>query len=146
MIASSSQPVRCSACAFWSHFNEEVGVCRRRAPAPASGADIDTVAHWPETFADEGCGDGMPHAAHAGLQGCGDCLYWRQNQPEGGLEPVDFNDQPRAWWRHAGRCTRHAPLPLANPGARLVWPATHMSDACGEGAPSVPAAESGAGV
>ncbi len=129
-----SAPIRCAGCAFWAHFNDAVGICRRRAPRPDTGTDNETVAHWPETFAEEGCGDGVPRAPDTAPQVCGDCHYWMQGNVQRGLEPVNFNDQPRAWWRRAGRCTRHAPLPLATPGARLVWPATHASDACGEGA------------
>ena len=132
-------PVRCTGCAFWAHFTNSVGVCRRRAPTPANGSDSDTVAHWPETFAEEGCGDGIPRAPVVGPQVCSDCAYWMQGNQDGGLDPVDLNEQPRAWWRRAGRCVRHAPLPLASPGTRLVWPATHASDACGEGTPRGPA-------
>lgn len=76
---------------------------------------------------------------HRRRRSCGDCAFWRANAIEGGLDPVNFNDQPRAWWRRAGRCARHAPLPLTSPGVRLVWPATHTSDACGEGVPRTPA-------
>ncbi|MDA8253438.1 MAG: hypothetical protein M0Z28_30285 [Rhodospirillales bacterium] len=137
--ATPPMPVRCAACAFWGHFNDSVGVCRRRAPQPASGSDRETVAHWPETFAEEGCGDGRPSGATPGPLACQECAYWMQGAADGGLEPVDFNDQPRAWWRRAGRCVRHSPLPLTSPGARLVWPATHASDGCGEGAPRGPA-------
>jgi hypothetical protein len=136
--AGTLLPVRCAACVFWAHFNEAVGVCRRRAPRPAGGSDSETVAHWPETFAEEGCGDGIPRAEGGAAQTCAECAYWMLGPAEGGLDPVDFNDQPRQWWRRAGRCVRHAPLPLASPGARLVWPATHASDACGEGAPRGP--------
>jgi hypothetical protein len=136
--AATPAPVRCAGCAFWAHFNASVGVCRRRAPSPAVGADRETVAHWPETFAEEGCGDGVARTPESGPQTCGDCAYWMRGNEDGGLEPMNFNDQPRAWWRRAGRCVRHAPLPLADPGTRLVWPATHASDACGEGTPRGP--------
>lgn len=136
--AAAVAPVRCMSCAFWAHFNASVGVCRRRAPRPALGSDNETVAHWPETFAEEGCGDGVLRAPDFGPQSCQDCVFWVQGGGEGGLDPVDMNDQPRGWWRRAGRCVRHAPVPLASPGARLVWPATHASDACGEGLPRGP--------
>lgn len=138
--AGTVVPVRCAACAFWAHFNESVGICRRRAPSPAVGSDHETVSHWPETFAEEGCGDGVVRAPDLGPQTCADCGYWMQGAIQIGLDPTDFNEQPRAWWRRAGRCVRHAPLPLTNPGTRLVWPATHASDACGEGAPRGPVA------
>lgn len=129
----AAPPVRCASCRFWAAYNATGGVCRRYAPGPAESAD--TVAHWPETFADEGCGEGMPGASGVGQQVCADCAFWMPSIPEGGLQPVDFNDQPRAWWRHAGRCVRHAPSPQAAPGVRLMWPATHGSDSCGQGAP-----------
>ena len=126
-------PVRCTDCGFWAHFNNQVGVCRRRAPRPTAGTDHDSVSHWPETYAGEGCGDGIPAVERAISLVCADCAFWWQAPSGAGLDPIDMNDQPRAWWRSAGRCTRHAPMPTTNPGTRLVWPATHSSDACGEG-------------
>lgn len=132
-------PTRCAACAFWTHFNESVGVCRRRAPRPANGTDHDSVAHWPETYAEEGCGDGIPTADRPAMITCADCVYWIQGFS--GLDPTDMNDQPRGWWLRSGRCTRHAPVPMVNPGTRLVWPATHASSACGEGVLAPPVAD-----
>lgn len=132
----SGAPVRCASCAFWAHFNDSVGVCRRRAPRPASGTDHDSVAHWPETYAEEGCGDGrLAGELVSGTLTCGDCTFWLQARSGAGLDPADLNDQPRAWWRRAGRCSRHSPVPMASPGNRLVWPSTHASDACGEAGP-----------
>ena len=132
---ASLRLVRCAKCVFWSPFNAAVGVCRRRAPRPIVGSDHETVAHWPETFAEEGCGDGqVKSAAGTGLLHCQSCLFWMQGSPDGGLEPINYNEQTRAWWRNAGRCVRRAPEPLANPGARLVWPATHAQDGCGQSA------------
>ena len=135
-MTADATPLRCADCAFWAHFNDSVGVCRRRAPRPAGGTDV--VAHWPETYAEEGCGEGVRGAASAVTQVCGDCAHWRPGRLESGLEPADLNEQPRAWWRKAGRCTRHAPLPLTSPGVRLVWAASHATDACGEGKPRNP--------
>lgn len=129
-------PVPCASCRFWAPFNPNVGVCRRGAPRPVESSD--TVAHWPETFAEEACGEGTLRAPEAALQVCAECAYWVPSTRDGGVAPVDFNDRVRAWWHRAGRCVRHAPGPLAAPGARLVWPATHGSDSCGEGAPLAP--------
>jgi len=125
--------VRCADCLFWAQFNPTVGLCRRRAPRPAAGNARDTVAHWPETFAEEGCGDGRARGTAPGLLACAGCAFWMQGAAERGLEPMNYNDQRRTWWQQAGRCVRHAPEPLANPGARLLWPATHGNDGCGDG-------------
>lgn len=136
--------VRCTECGFWARFNEKVGLCRRRAPRPDAGNERDTVAHWPETYAEEGCGDGRvkPAGDARAMLACAECAVWVQGgAAQGGLEPMNYNDQTRAWWQHAGRCMRHAPVPLANPGARLVWPATHATDGCGEVAPRGPVAQ-----
>ena len=134
---SSGALVRCGECGFWAQFNGAVGLCRRRAPQPVAGNERDTVAHWPETFAEEGCGDGRAKgiSGATALLACDTCALWVQGAAvAGGLEPVDYNDQPRAWWHRAGRCMRHAPVPLASPGVRMVWPATHATDGCGEAA------------
>ena len=134
-------PIRCASCRFWAPFNATVGVCRRTAPRPAEATD--TVAHWPETFAEEGCAEGLAKDPDSELQACASCAYWMPSIAYGGLEPVDYNDQPRVWWRHAGRCVRHAPGPLTAPGLRLVWPATHEGDSCGEGAHGAPRSPEG---
>lgn len=128
--------VRCGACKFWQPFNDNVGECRRAAPLPAE--TTDTVAHWPETFAGEGCGDGQLKAGATTHLTCAECAFWMTTVADGGMQPVDYNDQPREWWRHAGRCMRHAPAPRATPGLRLSWPATHGRDSCGEGHPRAP--------
>jgi len=121
----------CTACAFWGRLNPTLGVCRRHAPCPVEGDAA--VAHWSETRADQGCGDGEPGAGRAAMISCGACIYWMRPGAGGLLAPTDFVDQPRAWWQQAGYCARHAPRPGHEPGARRVWLATHASDACGEG-------------
>jgi hypothetical protein len=130
--AETASPVlvQCSQCAFWAHMNASFGLCHRHAPRPLSGSD--TVAHWPQTYADEGCGDGVVGVEGAGIVRCASCSLWLGS--DAGVDPVDLNDEPRSWWRRAGRCVRHAPLPLPDPGARMTWVATHARDGCAEGA------------
>jgi hypothetical protein len=125
--------VRCADCRFWAAFNDNEGTCRRTAPWPSDGHD--PVAHWPETYATEGCGDGRPRGtdANAGLVACADCVFWARSALDRGLAPVRYSEELPAWWRQAGHCTRHAPLPSGKLGLRLGWPATHASCSCGEG-------------
>jgi hypothetical protein len=129
-------PLHCKMCVFWEAINATLGTCRRYAPRPI---DVkEAVAHWAETRADEGCGDGEPRGGRPAMVACADCVYWMRPGASGGLAPMDFVDQPRAWWRGAGRCARRAPRAGLDPGARRVWQATHGTDACGEGVARAP--------
>ena len=132
--------IRCAGCRYWAAFNDNEGTCRRAAPRPGEGTD--PVAHWPETYATEGCGDGMARdaAGDTGLMTCAECAFWMRSTRDRGLAPVKYSEELPAWWRQAGRCVRHAPLPSGTLGLRLGWPATHASCSCGEGAAGVTAA------
>jgi hypothetical protein len=122
--------VQCAGCAFWRHGRESEGVCRRRAPD--TGARGEEVAHWPQTRAQQGCGDGVAAPTPSAAVTCGECVFWRR--PAHGFSPVDRGDMPMSWWAHAGYCARHAPKPSSEPGARAFWRATSSADGCGEGA------------
>lgn len=119
---------RCRDCVFWEHTHEGGGLCRRHAPHP--GRRVDEVAHWSETRADNGCGEGSRAPEHKPVT-CARCTYW--SAPDGGLDPQHRRDESAHWWRHAGRCLRYAVLPSPEPGARGFWRATAAADSCGDG-------------
>lgn len=122
--------MRCDSCRHWTPARPNEGWCRRRAPRP--GASADRIAHWPTTHGGQGCGDFELSAASTAAIACGACRFWRSGAE--GLDPVDRADKPLSWWSRAGHCLRHAPAPLADPGPRAFWRATHVGDGCGEGA------------
>ena len=128
MSTTLAQETSCARCAFWQKVRENEGLCRRRAPGAAYRAD--QVAHWPQTRADQGCGDGSDRT-QALFCHCDDCVYWRRYKD--GLHPMNRSDMPNSWWLNAGLCTRHAPTPITEPGPRAFWRATAASDGCGEG-------------
>ncbi len=118
----------CGECVYWRSLQEQIGLCRRRAP----GASLrsDEVAHWPLTREREVCGQGRVGVEHACIS-CTSCTYWRR--PQTGLNPVDRGDMTMAWWAKAGLCVREAPAPSSEPGPRSFWLATGDADGCGEG-------------
>ncbi len=129
MRTEQSRASSCATCRFWDEAAH--GLCRRRAPVTAD--QPDRVAHWPSTEAGQRCGDGVERAAEAKERvSCGRCVFWHPN-PAGGLDPQDRRDERADWWREAGHCLRHAPLPGSDPGCRGFWRATHVTDGCGEG-------------
>ncbi len=122
----------CSGCAFWEHAGVDQGMCRCHAPRP--GTEVDEVAHWPETLAEDGCGAGIHHEPeNARVIRCADCAYWHQPHRGKGLFPMNRKDEVTSWWAQAGHCRRHAPCPSSQPGQRGYWRATHESDGCAEG-------------
>ena len=125
-----AQPTICARCAFWQKVQEGQGICRRRAPEASSRSE--EVAHWPQTRAEQGCGDGLE--AKRPSYHCDDCVFWRRYS--GGLHPMNRSDMLNAWWANAGICTRHAPKPVTEPGPRAFWRATGGTDYCGEGFPA----------
>ncbi|MBV8473111.1 MAG: hypothetical protein JO234_06800 [Hyphomicrobiales bacterium] len=122
--------VACSDCAYWQRWRDQDGTCHRRAPV--ASAHGEEVAHWPQTRASQGCGDGARKTADRVGAICGECVFWRR--PAHGFSPIDRRDMPATWWTHAGHCGRHAPMPASEPGLRAFWPATSSDDGCGEGA------------
>lgn len=132
MIDALTTLLRCKDCAFWESRSTHVGLCR--AAAPVQGRVIDEVAHWPETDAQEGCGDGVAHQGDpVQLIRCGSCAFWHQPNPGDGLQPLDRKDHALKWWSQAGHCRRHKPRPSSNPGHRGLWRVTNESDGCAEG-------------
>lgn len=129
MTDRDERPENCGGCAYWRKIRDSEGVCSRRAPEPTSRPE--SVAHWPQTRRSDGCGDGLPAARFSRGVYCANCLHWRR--PEQGLNPVNRGDMPMAWWARAGRCTRHAPRPVDEPGPRGFWPATLDIDFCADG-------------
>jgi hypothetical protein len=129
MERTSRNIVTCNQCACWADLKVRDGNCRRHAPGV--GETVDEVAHWPLTHSNDQCGDGI--IAQAGRRGviCAACTYWRR--PPEGLFPYGRRDQLSEWWKHAGHCTRFAPWPSPNPGARAYWRATHETDGCFDG-------------
>jgi hypothetical protein len=123
----------CGDCIFWDHAQDGEGLCRRHAPTPSQ--KVDEVAHWPETRAENGCGEGAPVAERRPVK-CADCIYW--NQPSGGLNPQRRRDETADWWRHGGHCLRLSPQPSPEPGARGFWRATSGNDSCGDGKARAP--------
>lgn len=117
---------KCGDCIFWDRCGDNDGLCRRHAPCASQRAD--DVAHWPETHADDGCGEGARGSGRP--VSCAACGYW--SQPSGGLSPQRRRDQPADWWRHAGHCRRYAPQPTPEPGARGFWQVTSGRDGCGD--------------
>ena len=130
-MTDAVERVNCGGCAFWRSLRENDGVCCRWAPEATNRPE--TVAHWPQTRRDEGCGDGVGAAPFSIGAYCANCQHWRR--PEHGLNPVNRGDMPRAWWARAGYCTRHATHPVRDPGPRGFWSATVDVDFCGEGVP-----------
>ena len=125
------RPLNCAACAFWRKLRETEGLCGRHAPEASTHPE--EAAHWPMTNARQGCGEGVAAASLSIGAHCGDCIYWRS--PDGGLNPVNRGDMPRAWWAKAGICARHAPQPISEPGPRAFWRATQDTDFCADGSP-----------
>jgi hypothetical protein len=128
MTTTPEQVQNCRHCGFWQIVRDEDGVCRRRAPEATSRAE--EIAHWPQTYGRQGCGDGVPAQEQTFVK-CSDCVFWRRYK--GGLHPMNRADMPNSWWAHAGLCMRHAPRPMIEPGPRSFWRATAESDGCGEG-------------
>ena len=128
MTAEATYLQACAQCAFWENLRDGEGLCRRRAPQAAYRAE--QVAHWPQTHGYEGCGE---HTAPtvAKRVNCSECAFWRRFR--GGMHPMNRSDMPNSWWAHAGRCARHAPRPVTEPGPRAFWRATAETDSCGEG-------------
>lgn len=132
MTETVTSLLRCQDCAFWESRNAQVGVCR--ASAPTQGKVIDEVAHWPETDALEGCGDGVAHHGNPKqFVRCGGCAFWHQPHPGDGLQPLDRKDHASKWWEQAGHCRRHKPRPSSKPGHRGFWRVVNESDGCTEG-------------
>jgi hypothetical protein len=137
MSDAGSGLTACGGCAFWRSIGRVSGSCHRRAPEPGHGTA--ETAHWPETEAAEGCGDGLAAATSATrLTACRDCVHWREARAGHGLVPLDQRDHVKGWWSQAGYCVRHAPRPAAQPGYRGFWRATHATDGCAEGEPLAP--------
>ncbi|MDE2578096.1 MAG: hypothetical protein KGL46_04765 [Hyphomicrobiales bacterium] len=119
---------RCADCAYWELVRPNEGWCRRHSPTTPDAADA--VAHWPQSHAEQWCGDFVAsHRTSAPAITCESCRFWRQ--PEAGLQPVDRGDRIASWWSNAGLCHRDAPKPNAAPGQRAYWAATHRKDRCG---------------
>lgn len=131
----SNSHCKCGACVFWEHTDTHEGVCRRHAPATNENTDV--VAHWPQTHAENGCGEGIS-ADDPTFQPvkCAACIYW--DQFTGGLIPANRRDQTADWWRRAGHCARYAPRPSRDPGVRAFWCATSANDSCADGKPRPP--------
>lgn len=119
----------CADCAYWTGVRDHTGLCRRWAPEPAGAPGM--AAHWPQTRAQDGCGEGRRADDRPLAPACDECRHWRR--PELGLNPVDRGDMPMKWWARAGYCVRHAPRPVNQPGPRAFWSATLDVDCCGEG-------------
>ena len=124
---------RCDNCIFWKFARPAEGWCLKRAPHPVT--ESDRVAHWPTTHGAQGCGEFLVIGAAYDFVTCGHCRYWRK--PPTGLQPVDRGDKTSQWWSQAGLCARHAPHPFSEPGPRAFWPASHKTDSCAEGLPSI---------
>ncbi|MDE2467989.1 MAG: hypothetical protein KGL35_04430 [Bradyrhizobium sp.] len=126
-----TEAVLCAECAYWRQVQDSQGTCHRRAPEASPRSE--EIAHWPQTRATQGCGDGARAPSRDDGVTCGDCVFWRR--PAHGLSPTDRGDMLMSWWSHAGYCGRHAPQPASEPGVRAFWRATSSADGCGEGAP-----------
>jgi hypothetical protein len=138
MIDHPLRPANCGACAFWRKLRESEGLCCRRAPE--TSIKPEEAAHWPQTRIWQWCGEGVAAPSLSISTPCADCAFWRQ--PQGGLNPVNRGDMPKAWWERAGLCARHAPRPVDEPGPRAFWRATLDTDCCAEGEPRKPDAAS----
>ncbi len=122
--------VRCESCVFWEHLSNRDGLCRRHAPNAARS--IDEIAHWPLTYAENSCGEGLAvETSKRRLIDCQRCIYWRH--PAGGIDPMQRSDQLAGWWREAGHCVRFAPRPFPEPGGRAFWRVSHAADSCFDG-------------
>ncbi len=123
--------VACQACQFWMTTNGQNGHCKCNAPRPTEGAD--QIAHWPETFADDLCGQGKPRDTSLGMLTCESCAFWCRSRATEGIYPIDRLGARTKWWSDAGHCKRHAPGPSSDSGQRGFWRVTHSSDGCAEG-------------
>lgn len=123
--------VSCRACHFWISSNGHNGHCKHSAPRPSVGPD--QIAHWPETFADDICGQGRAREAVVDMQICERCAFWRRSPQSDGMYPVDRLGARAKWWSEAGYCKRYAPGPSSDSGQRGFWRVTHISDSCAEG-------------
>lgn len=58
---------RCETCKFWRLFRaEDIGECRRHAPAPIRGIRDAYDVYWPETRDEDWCGEHEPASREAG--------------------------------------------------------------------------------
>ncbi len=128
MTSGPGRRATCAQCVYWQKVRDNDGLCRRRAPEV--GHRAEEVAHWPQTYGAQGCGDGVEGEA-SGQATCSTCVFWRRYKS--GMHPMNRADMPNSWWARAGVCARHAPRPLSEPGPRAFWRATADSDSCGEG-------------
>ena len=138
--------VTCVACRFWASGNAQAGLCKRRAPRPAELPN--QIAHWPETFAADMCGEGERRAGPgaglgAGLGAgvgaalaCEACRFWQLVGSKEGIYPQDRMGARAQWWREAGHCVRYAPGPSSTSGHHGFWRVTHRMDGCAEGSPA----------
>ena len=125
----SERSPTCARCAYWATVRPNEGSCRRHGPC--GGTAADPIAHWPHSHGDQWCGEFVAAGGAQLLTGCAECRFWRHT--EDGLQPVDRGDRVAAWWGLAGLCCRCAPVPTEDPGPRVYWPATHITDRCGDG-------------
>jgi len=123
--------IMCKACRFWLSANDQNGHCKRRAPRPTESPD--QIAHWPETFAGDSCGEGAERDTAFQISMCMDCVFWCRAINNEGVYPIDRLGARAGWWREAGHCKRYAPGPSSTSGQRGFWRVTHSKDGCAEG-------------
>jgi hypothetical protein len=51
---------RCEACRFWEDVGEGYGHCHRLPPVPLGSGESTLMTAWPETKADDWCGEFFP--------------------------------------------------------------------------------------
>ena len=131
----SAPMVACRLCTFWVSDNARNGLCKHSAPRPTEAAN--QIARWPETFAEETCGESLERVGVATMTACEQCVFWRRPLEAGGIYPVDRLGARSEWWHESGHCMRYAPGPSSfGPGPRGFWRVTHRTDGCAEGVPA----------
>ena len=90
MTDAVERPQNCGACAFWRKLLENDGVCCHWAPEATNRPE--TVAHWPQTHAVEGCSDVVAAARFSVDAYCANRQHWRP--PEHALNPINRGDMP----------------------------------------------------
>ncbi|MDR3463019.1 MAG: hypothetical protein P4L76_11970 [Beijerinckiaceae bacterium] len=128
-ISGAASPAHCSECRFWEHRDDRDGYCKRSAQVP--GAHENGIARWRQTHGADWCGEGMVRISEDVRVKCGACRFWFR--PENGIEPLQYSDRFKDWWRGAGHCRRYAPQATSELGGRSFWPVTHVDDSCGDG-------------
>ena len=99
----SNTLILCESCRFWDADQELSkrsydGKCRKRAPIPITIGEEDPIACWPQTTAEDWCGE----AEHVhGLEDAARRLYEHEPHMNAG-KPIPWDDLTEAWKKFFG--------------------------------------------